>query len=34
MGKGCIRFRKPEAIDWDLLRDLLRAVATSPGTIC
>jgi uncharacterized protein YdhG (YjbR/CyaY superfamily) len=34
MGKGCIRFRKPEAIDWDLLRDLLRAVAASPGTIC
>ncbi|MFB7609069.1 iron chaperone [Streptomyces gardneri] len=34
MGKGCLRFRKPEDVDLDLVRDLLRAVATAPGTIC
>ncbi|MET4922079.1 DUF1801 domain-containing protein [Streptomyces sp. PSRA5] len=34
MGKGCLRFRKPETIDFDLLRDLLRATATHPGKIC
>lgn len=34
MGKGCLRFRKPESIDFDLLRDLLRATAAKPGPIC
>lgn len=34
MGKGCLRFRKPENIDFDLVRDLLRATAAEPGTIC
>lgn len=34
MGKGCIRFRKPDNIDFDLLRDLLRAVAAKPGKVC
>jgi uncharacterized protein YdhG (YjbR/CyaY superfamily) len=34
MGKGCLRFRKPERIDFDLVRDLLRATAADPGTIC
>ncbi|WP_327358283.1 iron chaperone [Streptomyces sp. NBC_01304] len=34
MGKGCLRFRKPESIDFDLLRDLLRAVVAGPGRIC
>ncbi|MEV8317827.1 DUF1801 domain-containing protein [Streptomyces sp. NPDC059900] len=34
MGKGCLRFRKPEAIDFDLVRDLLRATAARPGTAC
>ncbi|MFE3255060.1 iron chaperone [Nocardia sp. NPDC059091] len=34
MGKGCLRFRRPENIDFDLLRDLLRATAARPGTIC
>lgn len=34
MGKGCLRFRKPESIDFDLLRDLLRATAARPGPIC
>ncbi|MEU9622335.1 MULTISPECIES: DUF1801 domain-containing protein [unclassified Streptomyces] len=36
MGKGCLRFRKAEAIDYDLVRDLLRATATAagPGAVC
>ncbi|GAU64840.1 Syd protein [Streptomyces sp. NBRC 110611] len=34
MGKGCLRFRRPETIDFDLLRDLLRATAARPGTVC
>ncbi|MEV6170160.1 DUF1801 domain-containing protein [Streptomyces sp. NPDC051954] len=34
MGKGCLRFRKPEAVDFDLVRDLLRATATRPGEVC
>lgn len=34
MGKGCLRFRKPEQIDFDLVRDLLRATAAEPGKIC
>ncbi|TGB14724.1 DUF1801 domain-containing protein [Streptomyces sp. MZ04] len=31
MGKGCLRFRKPESIDFELVRDLLRATAALPG---
>lgn len=34
MGKGCLRFRKPENIDFDLVRDLLKATADGPGKIC
>ncbi|MFD7289319.1 iron chaperone [Streptomyces sp. NPDC059863] len=34
MGKGCLRFRKPEQVDFDLVRDLLRATAAAPGKIC
>ncbi|MEU0372291.1 DUF1801 domain-containing protein [Streptomyces sp. NPDC006283] len=34
MGKGCIRFRKPDKIDYELIRDLLAAVAAAPGKIC
>ncbi|GAA3794300.1 hypothetical protein GCM10022226_12060 [Sphaerisporangium flaviroseum] len=34
MGKGCLRFRKPEKINFDLVRDLLTATASKPGTIC
>lgn len=34
MGKGCLRFRGPEKIDFVLLRDLLRATAAGPGKIC
>ncbi len=32
MGKGCLRFRGPDRIDFDLVRDLLRATATEPGS--
>ncbi|MGW6705622.1 iron chaperone [Streptomyces sp. NPDC054956] len=34
MGKGCLRFRKPEKIDFVLVRDLLRATAAAPGKVC
>lgn len=34
MGKGCLRFRRPEKMDFVLLRDLLRATAAGPGKIC
>ncbi|MFD5509057.1 iron chaperone [Streptomyces sp. NPDC127051] len=34
MGKGCLRFRRPESIDFDLLRDLLKATAVRPGKVC
>ncbi|CAM5714077.1 iron chaperone [Streptomyces hirsutus] len=37
MGKSCLRFRKPEdveSIDFGLVRDLLRATASGPGTVC
>ncbi|MEU9027788.1 DUF1801 domain-containing protein [Streptomyces sp. NPDC048383] len=34
MGKACLRFRHPDRIDFDLLRDLLRATAAGPGKVC
>ncbi|MDQ8702935.1 DUF1801 domain-containing protein [Streptomyces sp. LHD-70] len=34
MGKGCLRFRRAAQIDFDLVRDLLRAVAARPGPVC
>ncbi|MEU0392039.1 DUF1801 domain-containing protein [Streptomyces sp. NPDC006208] len=34
MGKGCLRFRRMERIDFDLVRDLLRATAAAPGEVC
>ncbi|MFF2213957.1 iron chaperone [Streptomyces antibioticus] len=34
MGKGCLRFRRPGDVDFELVRDLLRAVAAAPGAIC
>ncbi|MGA5516755.1 iron chaperone [Streptomyces pseudogriseolus] len=34
MGKGCLRFCKPERVDLDLVRDLLRATAPAPGQVC
>ena len=34
MGKGCLRFRRTEKIDFGLVRDLLRATAAAPGEVC
>jgi len=34
MGKGCLRFRTPEKIDFTLVRDLLRTTAATPGPAC
>lgn len=34
MGKGCLRFRHPQKIDFELVRDLLRATAAPPGAPC
>ncbi|MER7176423.1 DUF1801 domain-containing protein [Streptomyces mesophilus] len=34
MGKGCLRFRNPAKVDYELVRDLLRATAKEPGQIC
>jgi hypothetical protein len=34
MGKDCLRFHSPERIDFDLVRDLLKAVAAAPGPVC
>ncbi|MFB7175439.1 iron chaperone [Streptomyces sp. NPDC056254] len=35
MGKSCLRFRNPAKVDFDLLRDLLRATAQAgPGRVC
>ncbi|MGW2305348.1 DUF1801 domain-containing protein [Streptomyces sp. NPDC001809] len=34
MGKGCLRFRKPDSIDFELVRDLLKATAARPGPVC
>ncbi|MEU9853582.1 DUF1801 domain-containing protein [Streptomyces sp. NPDC047974] len=34
MGKGCLRYRRPETIDYGLLRDLLKATAVRPGKVC
>jgi uncharacterized protein YdhG (YjbR/CyaY superfamily) len=34
VGKGCIRFRRPEQIDPGTVRALLRAAATDTGPVC
>jgi uncharacterized protein YdhG (YjbR/CyaY superfamily) len=34
MGKGCLRFRTPEKVDFDLVRDLLAATADGTGKVC
>ena len=33
-GKGCIRFSKPDKIDYDLLADLLKQTVKSDSRIC
>jgi uncharacterized protein YdhG (YjbR/CyaY superfamily) len=34
MGKGCIRYRRPDQIDWDLVSSLLADAKASDATIC
>ncbi|MFG3341411.1 iron chaperone [Glycomyces sp. NPDC048151] len=34
MGKGCLRFSRPEKVDLELIRDLAAATAATPGAIC
>lgn len=34
VGKGCIRFRSPAAIDFAVIRSMLTAVASSRGPMC
>jgi hypothetical protein len=34
MGKGCLRFRRPESVDFELVRGLLRAAAAAPSEVC
>ncbi|MER7014162.1 DUF1801 domain-containing protein [Saccharopolyspora sp. NPDC000359] len=34
MGKGCLRFRKVDSIDFDLVRELLAATADARGEVC
>ena len=34
VGKGCIRFRRPEQIDPELVRALLAATLAGDGSVC
>jgi uncharacterized protein YdhG (YjbR/CyaY superfamily) len=34
VGKGCIRYRSPAAVDFAVVRSLLTAVAASRGPVC
>jgi uncharacterized protein YdhG (YjbR/CyaY superfamily) len=34
VGKGCIRYRRPEQIDFDMVEALLRGTSESSGEIC
>jgi hypothetical protein len=34
LGKGCIRYRSPERIDWDAVSSLLVATRDSEDVIC
>jgi uncharacterized protein YdhG (YjbR/CyaY superfamily) len=34
VGKGCIRYRRPEQIDWDVVASVLDMTAASEGHIC
>jgi hypothetical protein len=34
MGKGCLRFRNPDKIDFDLVQSMLRMTAAIPGKSC
>jgi uncharacterized protein YdhG (YjbR/CyaY superfamily) len=34
LGKGCIRYRKQEDVDYELVRSMLRETADSTGPVC
>ena len=34
LGKGCIRYSKPERIDFEVVESLLRATVESTGEVC
>ena len=34
VGKGCIRYRNPAAVDFTVVRSMLTAVASSQGPVC
>jgi len=34
LGKGCIRYRRPDQIDWDVVAALLADTRTTAGDIC
>jgi hypothetical protein len=34
VGKGCIRYRSPDAIDFSVVHSMLAAVAASRGPVC
>ena len=34
IGKGCIRYRRPEQVDIDVVRSMLAATAESTGPVC
>jgi uncharacterized protein YdhG (YjbR/CyaY superfamily) len=34
LGKGCVRFARPEQVDPAVVRELLKAAATDSGPIC
>lgn len=34
LGKGCIRYRRPQQVDWDVVSALLADTSTNSATIC
>ena len=34
VGKGCVRYRRPAAVDFTVVRSMLTAVAASQGRVC
>jgi hypothetical protein len=34
LGKGCIRYQRPDQIEWPIIRTLLRETKTAAGHVC
>ena len=34
LGKGCIRYRRPDQIDWEVVATLLADTRTTEGDVC